>query len=152
MSPPAAWCAWAVGRRPTTSSPASHRCESTPIGAIQLDAAAAPLAARRGRLETAAELAERLRRHPADPFSEAIIDAALVDVHLAAKQWDRAVDIASRALSAEPSTAPRFVARFTAGLVTGTVERTLDQLARQEAVDVDAILLDLRAPDGHRPR
>ena len=118
--------------------------QSTPIGAIQLDAAAAPLAARRGRLETAAELAERLRRHPADPFSAAIIDAALVDVHLAAKQWDRAVDIALRALSAKPSTAPRFVARFTAGLVTGTVEGTLDQLARREAVDVDAILLDLR--------
>ena len=76
--------------------------------------------------------------------ARAIIDAALVDVHLAAKQWDRAVDIASSALSAKPSTAPRFVARFTAGLVTGTVEGTLDQLARQEAVDVDAILLDLR--------
>ncbi len=117
--------------------------ESTPIGAIQLDAAGAPLAARRGRLEAAAELAERLRRHPADPFSQAIIETALVDVHLAAKQWDRAVDIASRALNPKPDTAPRFVARFTAGLVTATVERTLDMLARQEAVDVDAILIDL---------
>ncbi len=35
------------------------------------------------------------------------------------------------------------MARFTAGLVIGTVERTLDKLARQEAVDLDAILLDL---------
>jgi DNA-binding NarL/FixJ family response regulator len=35
------------------------------------------------------------------------------------------------------------VARFTAGLVIGTVERTLDKLARQEAADLDAILLDL---------
>jgi DNA-binding NarL/FixJ family response regulator len=117
--------------------------ESTPIGAIQLDAAAAPLAARRGRLETAAELAERLRRRPADPFSDAIIDAALVDVHLAAKQWDEAIDIASGALSPKPTTAPRFAARFTAGLVIGTVERTLDRLARREAVDVDAILVGL---------
>ncbi len=117
--------------------------ESTPIGAIQLDAAAAPLAARRGRLEAAADLAERLRRHPADPFSDAIIDAALVDVHLAAKQWDTAVGIAFRALRPEPNTAPRFVVRFTAGLVLGTVERTIDQLAHQEPVDVDAILLDL---------
>jgi DNA-binding NarL/FixJ family response regulator len=117
--------------------------ESTPIGAIQLDAAGAPLAARRGRLEASAELAERLRRHPSDPFSQAIIDAALVDVHLAAKQWDRAVDVALGALSLKPKTAPRFVARFTAGLVTGTVERTLDRLARKEAVDVDAILDDL---------
>jgi len=45
---------------------------------------------------------------------------------------------------AKPSTAPRFVARFTAGLVTGTVEGALDQLARRESVDVDAILLGLR--------
>jgi DNA-binding NarL/FixJ family response regulator/tetratricopeptide (TPR) repeat protein len=117
--------------------------ESTPIGAIQLDAAAAPLAARRGRLEVAADLAERLRGHPADPFSRAIIDAALIDVHLAARQWDRAVDIASSALSPEPGTAPRLVARYTAGLAIGTVERALDQLARLEAVDVDSILIDL---------
>jgi DNA-binding NarL/FixJ family response regulator len=117
--------------------------ESTPIGAIQLDAAAAPLAARRGRLEASADLADRLGRHPADPFSQAIIDAALVDVHLAAKQWDSAIDIASSALSPTPNTAPRFVTRFTAGLVIGTVERSLDKRARQEAVDIDAILIDL---------
>jgi DNA-binding CsgD family transcriptional regulator/tetratricopeptide (TPR) repeat protein len=117
--------------------------ESTPIGAIQLDAAAAPLAARRGRLEAAAELAERLRRHPSDAFSHAIIDAALIDVHLAGKQWDRAVDIASSALSPKPNTDPRSVARFTAGLVIGTVERTLDLLARREMVDLDAVVLDL---------
>jgi DNA-binding CsgD family transcriptional regulator len=115
--------------------------ESTPIGAIQLDAAGAPLAVRRGRREAGAVLAERLRAHPSDPFSDAIIDAALVDVHLAAKEWDTAVDVALSALS--PHTTPRFVARFTAGLVVGTVERTLDELARQEAVDIDAIRSDL---------
>jgi DNA-binding CsgD family transcriptional regulator/tetratricopeptide (TPR) repeat protein len=117
--------------------------ESTPIGAIQLDAAATLLAARRGQPELAAEHAERLRRHPSDRFSRAIIDAALIDVHLAAKQWDLAVDIARRALSPEPGTTQRLVARCTAGLVIGTVERTLDQLARREAVDLDAVLLDL---------
>jgi DNA-binding CsgD family transcriptional regulator/tetratricopeptide (TPR) repeat protein len=117
--------------------------ESTPIGAIQLDAAAAPLAARRGRLEAAADLAERLRRHPCDPFSDAIINAALLDVHLAEKQWARAIDLAVRALNPPPATAPRFVARFTAGLVVGTVERTLDELARRGPVDIDAVLHDL---------
>jgi DNA-binding NarL/FixJ family response regulator len=116
--------------------------ESTPIGAIQLDAAAAPVAARRGRLEAAAGLARRLRGHPSDSFSQAIIDAALVDVHLAAKQWANAIDISSSALRPK-QTALRFVARFTAGLVISTVERTLDQLARQEAVDVDAVVVDL---------
>jgi DNA-binding NarL/FixJ family response regulator len=118
--------------------------QSTPIGAIQLDAAAAPLAARRGRRDAARDLAERLRRHPADPFSRAIIDAALIDVHLAAREWDRAVEIASSALSPEPGTAQRLVARCTAGLTVGAVERALDQVARREVVDVDAILLDLR--------
>jgi DNA-binding NarL/FixJ family response regulator len=118
--------------------------ESTPIGAIQLDAARAPLAARRGRFEASTDLAERLRRHPSDPFSDAIIDAALVDVHLAAKQWDAAVDIAVGALSPKPNgAAPRFVARFTAGLVVGTVERALDSVARRDAVDIDAIEGDL---------
>ena len=117
--------------------------ESTPIGFIQLDAASAPLAARRGRLDAAAELAERLRGHPSDPFSDAIIDTALVDVHLAAKQWDSAVDIAVRALRPKPDVALRLVPRLTAGLVIGTVERTLDQLARREDVDVDGILVDL---------
>jgi DNA-binding NarL/FixJ family response regulator len=117
--------------------------ESTPIGAIQLDAAAALLAARRGQSELAADQAERLRRHPSDAFSRAIIHAALIEVHLAAKQWDLAVDIARRALSPEPGTAQRLVARCTAGLVIGTVERALDQLARREEVDLDAVLLDL---------
>ena len=119
--------------------------QSTPIGAIQLDAAAAPLAARRGRLETAAELAERLRRHPADPFSAAIIDAALVDVHLAAKQWDRAVDIAVAARSA-PSRARLRVswpASRPVWLPAPSKEPSTSSPAR-EAVDVDAILLDLR--------
>ena len=120
--------------------------ESTPIGAIQLDAAAAPVAARRGQFETSRRLAARLRNHPSDPFSDAIIDAALVDVHLAAKQWDNAVNVASRTLSPKPNAAQRLRARFTAGLIIGKVERTLDDLARQEDVDIDAILLDL----GHR--
>jgi DNA-binding CsgD family transcriptional regulator/tetratricopeptide (TPR) repeat protein len=120
--------------------------DSTPIGAIQLDAASAPLAARRGQVEAAADLAERLRRHPHDPFSDAIINAALLDVHLAAKRWDRAIHIASSALNPKPNTGARLVARFTAGLVTATVEQTLDNLARKEAVDLDATLLDL----GHR--
>jgi DNA-binding NarL/FixJ family response regulator len=117
--------------------------EPTPIGAIQLDAARAPLAARRGQPGAAAELAERLRRHPSDPFSDAIIDAALVDVHLAAKEWDEASGIAASALSRDPNVDPRFVARFTAGLVTATVERALDDLARQETVDRDAIVREL---------
>ena len=117
--------------------------ESTPIGAIELDAARATLAARRGRFELAADVANRLRRHPCDPFSHAIIDATLVDVHVAGHQWDRAAALASRALSPKPDGSLRFVAHFTAALVVGTVEGTLDQLARQEPVDLDAVRADL---------
>jgi DNA-binding NarL/FixJ family response regulator len=117
---------------------------STPIGAIQLDAAGASLAARRGEGGAAAEIAARLRHHPSDPFSQAIIDAALVDVHLAAKAWEEAAAVASRALSPAPGTGPRFVARFTAGLVTANVELTLDRLARREPVDVEAVEHGLR--------
>jgi DNA-binding CsgD family transcriptional regulator len=64
-------------------------------------------------------------------------------VHLEAREWERVVTIATAALGPDPSTDRRFVARFTAGLITATVERTLDQLARQEPVDLDAILLEL---------
>ena len=99
------------------------------------------------------DLAERLRRHPSDPFSDAIIDAALVDVHLAAKQWDKASTSRRCALSPKPGRWLRdFVARFTAGLVIGTVERTLDKLARQEAVDVDDDPPRSRSPDRCGPR
>jgi DNA-binding NarL/FixJ family response regulator len=109
---------------------------STPIGAIQLDAAAVQLAARRGKADDAAALAERLRAHPHDPFSDAIINAALLDAHLAAHRWERAIAVATQALEPPPNIDQRLMARFTAGLVWATVEHTLDQRARQEPLDV----------------
>jgi DNA-binding CsgD family transcriptional regulator len=120
------------------------RIAPTPIGFIQLDAAAAPLAARRGDEAAAAELVARLLSHPSDAFSDAIKDAAVVDVHLAAQRWAAARDVSERALSPDPSVDPRFVARFTAGFVTATVELTLDRAARQEVVDIDGVVRDLR--------
>ncbi|MBV9952272.1 MAG: AAA family ATPase [Acidimicrobiia bacterium] len=117
--------------------------ESTPIGAIQLDAAAAPLAARRGDHAAAADMAARLRAHPSDAFSEAIKEAAVVEVHLAAEEWEQAATIASRALTPEPGVGLRSVSRFTAGLVTATVELALDRLARQESVDLDTLVAEL---------
>ncbi len=117
--------------------------ESTPIGAIELDAAAAPLAARRGDTERASELVERLRSHPADAFSEAIVQVAALDVRLATKEWEPAIVLAIGALDADLTAAPRYAARLTAGLVMAMVERTLDQLARQEDVDVEAVCASL---------
>jgi DNA-binding CsgD family transcriptional regulator/tetratricopeptide (TPR) repeat protein len=120
--------------------------ESTPIGAIQLDAAAATLAAQRGKVVDADAIVSRLQSHPSDAFSDAIKDAALLQVHLAAKRWEQAADLAARALDPDPALGRRFVAGFTAGLVSATVERTLDQLARQEPVDV----ADVRRALTHR--
>jgi DNA-binding NarL/FixJ family response regulator len=118
--------------------------ESTPIGAIQLDVAAIVLAARRGDTQRADELAARVRRHPADAFSTAIIDAAVVDALVASSAWDAAITLATSALAPGDGRAPRFVARLTAGFVTAAVERTLDARARQEPVDVDVALDELR--------
>ncbi|MCU1344505.1 MAG: helix-turn-helix transcriptional regulator [Acidimicrobiia bacterium] len=118
--------------------------DSTPIGAIQLDAAATQLAARRGDTQSAGALAERLRSHPCDPFSDAIVNAALVDANLAAHQWADALAIATRALDAPPGDV-RLPARFTAGLVWATVEMALDQRARQDPVDFDTVGRELDA-------
>ena len=117
--------------------------ESTPIGAIQLDSAAASLAARRGDRAAAVGLVARLRAHPSDAFSDAIKDASAIDIHLAAKEWERAATIAGRALTPDPGTDPRLIARFTAGFITANVELTLDRLARQERVDIEAVADEL---------
>jgi DNA-binding NarL/FixJ family response regulator len=122
---------------------AASSIDSTPIGAVQLDAAATELAARRGASEAAA-IAERLRARPHDPFSAAIVNAALVDRHLAARRWDEAIGLASDALNA-PSNGRRLFATFTLALVTASVEQGLDQIARQELVDVPALLGELEA-------
>ena len=119
--------------------------ESTPIGAIQLDSAAASLAARRGERAAAVDLVARLRAHPSDAFSDAIKDAAVIDVHLAAKEWEHAATIAGRALTPNPGTGPRLVARFTAGFITANVELTLDRLARREPVDIEAVAGELES-------
>jgi DNA-binding CsgD family transcriptional regulator len=119
--------------------------DSTPIGAIQLDAASAQLAARRGDLDAADAVIERLPAHPHDPFSGAIIDAAILDAHLAAHRWESAITVASEALSPSPGTDRRLMTRFTSGLVWATVEHALDQLARREPIDVAALRRDLEA-------
>jgi DNA-binding NarL/FixJ family response regulator len=119
--------------------------DSTPIGAIQLDAAAVQLAARRGQADAAATLAERLSAHPHDPFSEAIVNAALLDAHLASHQWERAIGLATRALDPPSGVGQRLMARFTAGLALATVEHALDQRARQEPVEVTALRSELDA-------
>jgi DNA-binding CsgD family transcriptional regulator len=125
--------------------------DSTPIGAIQLDAAAVQLGARRGEAVDPATLGERLRARPHDPFSDAIINAALLDADLAARRWESAIAVAKRALDPPPGVDQRLMARFTVGLVWATVEDALDRRARQEPLDVATLRteLDARLQDAH---
>ncbi|MBV8386161.1 MAG: AAA family ATPase, partial [Actinobacteria bacterium] len=116
---------------------AASSINSTPIGAIQLDAAATQLAARRGASEAAA-IADRLRAHPHDPFSAAIVTVALLDHHLATRRWNEAIALATKALNA-PANGRRLSAAFTLAFVTASVEQALDQIARQELVDVPTL-------------
>jgi pentatricopeptide repeat protein len=117
--------------------------ESTPIGAIQLDVAAIVLAARRGNRARADHISARLQEHPADAFSAAIIDVAIVDALVASARWEPAIAAATHALDAHDGRPARFVARLTAGLVAASVEQVLDEQARREPVDLDAVRAEL---------
>lgn len=117
--------------------------QSTTIGAIGVESAAAVLAARRGDDERANTLLERLFAHPADPWHQATIAATTVAVRLEQRRWTDAMAAAASALHpAEGS--PRFVPQFVSGSVIAAVELALDALARQEAVELQALATDLR--------
>ncbi len=119
--------------------------ESTTVGAIQLTAARATLAARRGDLVEARQLADRLRSFPSDPWHDAVIEVALTNVLLAERDWDGAAAVAERALDPPAGTDARLPATFVALLATAVVERTLDSIARRDDVEPDAVARELRA-------
>jgi DNA-binding CsgD family transcriptional regulator/tetratricopeptide (TPR) repeat protein len=118
--------------------------EARPAAAIQLDAAAATLAARRGDAATARQLADRLASQPSDPWHHAVIDAATIEVHLAARDWDQAAAVAARALDPPAGTDTRYPALFATQLAVAVVERTLDTIARHGDTDAGAVARDLR--------
>jgi DNA-binding NarL/FixJ family response regulator len=118
--------------------------EARPVAAIQLDAAAATLAARRGDATGARHHGDRLASHPSDPWHHAVIAAATIEVHLAARDWDQAADIAARALDPPAGTDARSPALFAAQLAIAVVERTLDTIARGGDIDPGAVDRDLR--------
>ncbi|HEX7097427.1 MAG TPA: response regulator transcription factor, partial [Acidimicrobiales bacterium] len=123
--------------------------EPIPVAAIQLDSAAAILAARRGELDEARSLAARLASHPADPWHEAVVRAAAAEVSLAVGDWDDAVATCEAGLTPANDADARWVPLFTMLLVHAVVERTLDAIARRETVASDDVARDLHARISH---
>jgi DNA-binding CsgD family transcriptional regulator len=118
--------------------------DATAVGAIQLAAAAATLAARRGDTTTAHDLADRLATLPSDPWHDAVIAAATAEVHLCARDWDRAAAVAEQALNPSTGTDVRLPATFASLLAKAVVERTLDAVARRDDIDRGDVADDLR--------
>jgi DNA-binding NarL/FixJ family response regulator/tetratricopeptide (TPR) repeat protein len=118
--------------------------EAMPVAAIQLDAAAATLAARRGDGAAARQYVQRLTTYPSDPWHHAVVVAAAAEVHLAAREWDAAAAVADQALNPPAGTDVRLPALFTMQFAIASVERTLDALARRGDADPDTVAADLR--------
>lgn len=114
------------------------------VGAIQVDSAAALVAARRGEHDRADALLARLMTRPSDPWSDVEIAVATVAVRLAERRWHDAMAVADDALSPPPGTDARHVPQLTAAYVTAAVEHALDARARQEPVDLGAVATGLR--------
>jgi ATP/maltotriose-dependent transcriptional regulator MalT len=118
--------------------------EPVNVAAVELDTAGAVLSARRGDLDRARGLVERLTRLPSDGWHAAAIAAATAEVHLAAGEWAQAADTARRASAPTGGSEARWPPRFAALLTIAVVEQTLDAIARREAVDRDAAVFELR--------
>jgi DNA-binding NarL/FixJ family response regulator len=118
--------------------------DAIPIAAIQLDGAAATLAARRGDMETARACIARLESYPSDPWHRGVIAAARAEVALAAGDWDAAAAIAEGAFDPPDGSDVRSPALFARYLAAAEVERTLDAVARRDYADPDAVATELR--------
>ena len=118
--------------------------DPVPVGAIQLHGASAILAARRGDDSGADALVARLAATPADPWHAIEVAAATTAVHLESRRWYDAMAAAADGLDPAPGTDARLVPQLTCSYVVAAVEQALDARARQEPVDIDALVVDLR--------
>jgi DNA-binding NarL/FixJ family response regulator len=118
--------------------------EPVPVGAAKLYTAAAVLAARRGDLETADSLIDHLASHPVDAWHDVEVSVATAAVHLAHHRWRDAMTVTASALVSTEGKVVRLRPDLTVLYVVAAVEDALDARARQEPVDVDAVLADLR--------
>jgi DNA-binding NarL/FixJ family response regulator len=114
------------------------------VGALQLDTAGAILAARRGDLDRAQSLIDRINAATCDPWHVAERTAATVAIHLARRRWADAMAAADTELSPPPGTGGRLRPQLTAAFVVAAVEQALDLRARHEPVDTGAVIQDGR--------
>jgi DNA-binding CsgD family transcriptional regulator len=118
--------------------------EAMPVAAVQLATAQALLAARRGDLAEAVQHWDRAAAQPVDPWHDVVVRATAADVHLAAGDWARAMDVAEEALAAGDGGA-RWRCRFARAHVVAAVEAALDALARRDAIEVGSVVARERA-------
>jgi DNA-binding NarL/FixJ family response regulator len=119
--------------------------DPVPVGAAKLFPATAVLAARRGDAETADALTARLTANPFDPWHEVEVAVAISQVHAARRRWRDAMAVAASALDPTAGRDVRLRPDLTAIYVVAAVEDALDSRARQEDVDLDTVVVDLRA-------
>lgn len=111
-----------------------------PVGEIRLGRARALLAARRGdRVRAEAALFEAAAQ-PIDPWHQPLLDAATADVHLVLGDWDEAAAATALGEGSSGGGSAVWAPRFAMFHVASEVERVLDAQARQEPVDVPAIV------------
>ncbi len=115
-----------------------------PVGLLRLARVNALLAARRGETERAlAELAI-IDALPLDGWHVTVRDSTTAEVHLALGNWAEAAQAAERGWAAMGATSVLWAARFAMFATVAEVEQTLDQRARREPVDVDAVIARLQ--------
>ncbi|MDO8364756.1 MAG: LuxR C-terminal-related transcriptional regulator [Actinomycetota bacterium] len=114
--------------------------DTLPVGLLRLARVNALLAARCGETERAlAELAI-IDALPLDGWHVTIRDATTAEVHLALGNWAEAAQAAERGWAATGATSVLWAARFAMFATVAEVEQRLDQRARREPVDVDAVI------------
>ena len=115
--------------------------DTLPVGLLRLARVHALLAARRGETDRAlAELAI-IDALPLDGWHVTVRDATTADVHLALGNWADAAQAAERGWAATGTTSVLWAARFAMFATVAEVEQVLDQRARRESVDVEAVIV-----------
>lgn len=118
--------------------------DTLPVGRLQLARVRAVLAARRGDADEALAQLAVAHRLPIDGWHDVLRDAATADVHVTVGNWDEALRAGERGWLATCDGAALWAARFAMFTAVAEVERTLDQRARREPVDVDAVVARLQ--------
>jgi DNA-binding CsgD family transcriptional regulator len=118
--------------------------DELPVGRLRLERAAAVLASRRGDTDRARAQLAQAQAEPVDGWHQLVLDATTADVALGIGEWALATEAAERGWSAAATACRLWAARFAMFGVVAVVEATLDRRARNEPVDVAAVVSALQ--------